>query len=58
MKVDLRFERSCRANRLVDKRKAERIEKGQIVIELRNIVRKLSIEKARVLLGVARVAND
>jgi hypothetical protein len=58
MNIDPRFERSCKADRFRRERiKAEQSEKNQIVEELGDIVRRISIEKARALLGVARVGE-
>jgi hypothetical protein len=56
MNIDPRFERSCRSERLRRERaKAVQGEKTQITTELADIVKRVSIEKARALLGVARV---
>jgi hypothetical protein len=58
MNIDPRFERRCKADRIRRERaKAELVEKNQIVEELGDIVRRISINKARALLGVARVGE-
>jgi hypothetical protein len=58
MKIDPRFERSCKSDRIRRERaKADLAEKNQIVEELGEIVRRVSIKKARALLGVARVGE-